>query len=141
MWKLILVVGFESFLDTGYFDSLFRSREEPDKFTTTILSRASYSMLVILFLFYPLAGYLADIRWGRYKTVVYSLRVIGGSLVLAVVLVCMASLSFIPVMIKANMDYNYDLDYDYPSSTIQSHILTLRGWAREELVSKISQFK
>ena len=86
-----------SFLDT---DILFRG--EPDKFTTTILSRASYSMLVTLFLFYPLAGYLADIRWGRYKTVVYSYMLSGGSLVLAVVLVCLASLSIIPVMIKAN---------------------------------------
>ena len=120
VWKLILVVGFESFLDTGYFDSIFR--EEPDKLIITILGGASYSMLVILFLFYPLAGCLADIRWGRYKTVVYSLRVIGGSLVLAVVLVCLAPLSFIPVMIKAN---NYDLDYDYPSSTIQIITLTV----------------
>jgi muramidase (phage lysozyme) len=40
-----------------------------------------YSAAAFLFLFYPLAGCLADIRWGRYKTVVYSVHVIWGSLV------------------------------------------------------------
>ena len=37
------------------------------------------------------------------------------------VLVCLASLSFIPGMIKANTDYNYD----HPSSTIQIITLTV----------------
>ena len=118
VWNLILVVGLESFLDTGYFGGLLGER---DKLMTTILSGIWYSGLVFLFLFYPLAGCLADIGWGRYKTVVYSVRVIWGSLVLAVVLVCLVSLSLIPVMIKANTDYNYD----YPSSTIQITTLTV----------------
>ena len=32
-----------------------------------------YGATTFLFLFYPLAGCLADIRWGRHKTVVNSL--------------------------------------------------------------------
>ena len=122
VWNLILVVGFESFLDPGYISSLIG---QPDKLVITTFSGASYSVLVFLFLFYPLAGCLADIRWGRYKTVVYSLCIIWGSLVLAVVLVCLASLSFIPVMIDSNFHYEYlfDIDSDFPASSIQ--IITL----------------
>ncbi len=32
-----------------------------------------YGGLAIIFLFFPLAGFLADIKYGRYKTVVRSL--------------------------------------------------------------------
>ena len=52
------------------------------------------------FLFYPLAGCLADIRWGRHKTVINSLYTILWSLVLAIILAGVVSLSFIPVMIQ-----------------------------------------
>ena len=38
-----------------------------------------YSLFALLYLFYPLAGCLADIRCGRYKTTIYSLWFIAGS--------------------------------------------------------------
>ena len=38
-----------------------------------IYATTFFALLVILYLFYPLAGCLADIRCGRYKTVFYSL--------------------------------------------------------------------
>jgi peptide/histidine transporter 3/4 len=41
-----------------------------------------FALLAIVYLFYPLAGCLADIRCGRYKTVLYSLWIITGSGVL-----------------------------------------------------------
>ena len=76
-----------------------------------------YGFSALLLLFYPLAGHLADIRWGRYKTVVNSLCVILWSLVLATVLVCVAILSFIRAMILS--------PDTYPSNTIQSIVLAV----------------
>ena len=38
-----------------------------------------YSLFALLYLFYPLAGCLADIRCGRYKTAIHSLWFIAGS--------------------------------------------------------------
>ena len=68
LWNLILVAGLESLLEPSCFGILFGSI---DSLRATILSVSTYSMVGFLFLFYPLAGCLADIRWGRYKTVVY----------------------------------------------------------------------
>ena len=68
-----------------------------------------YSVVAFLFLFYPLAGCLADIRWGRYKTVVYSVRVILGSLVAGVVLGGVAAVSMIPVFMKSQDPNNIQL--------------------------------
>ena len=68
-----------------------------------------YSVVTFLFLFYPLAGCLADIRWGRYKTVVYSVRVIWGSLVAGVVLGGVATVSMIPVFMKSQDPNNIQL--------------------------------
>ncbi len=77
LWNLILVAGFESLLDPNFFRVLF----ETDNFDTlSMISVIMYSVVAFLLLFYPLAGCLADIRWGRYKTVVYSVRIIWGSL-------------------------------------------------------------
>ena len=80
---MILVAGLESLLDPSFFGILFGA---VDSLRLTILSVSIYSVVAFLFLFYPLAGCLADIQWGRYKTVVYSVRVIWGSLVAMVVL-------------------------------------------------------
>ena len=85
VWNLILVAGFKVFLDPNFFRVLFKfTHETDDNFNS--LSVIMYSVVAFLFLFYPLAGCLADIRWGRYKTVVYSVRVIWGNLVAGVIL-------------------------------------------------------
>ena len=82
VWNLFIVAGLEVFLDPsiyGYFLLYFGS--DIYNLGTTIL----YSAVAFLFLFYPLAGCLADIRWGRYKTVVYSLHVIFWDLLFIVI--------------------------------------------------------
>ena len=87
LWNLILVAGLKCFFDPSFYDVTV---EYFDVKGITILSGSMYSVIAFLFLFYPLAGYLADIRWGRYKTVVNSLCVIWGSLVAILVLPGMA---------------------------------------------------
>ena len=101
LWNLILVVGLQSFLDPNFFVNFIA---EFDGLIITILSGVSYSGLAFLYLFYPLAGCLADIRWGRYKIVVNSLCVIWGSLVAIVVLAGVATMSIIPAFIIKPQD-------------------------------------
>ena len=68
IWNLSFVAGLESLkLDPSF---LGYNAEEDDNYTTTIVSGSLYSILAFYFLFYPLAGYLTDIHWGRYKTVI-----------------------------------------------------------------------
>ena len=69
-WNFILVVGFESFLDPNFFGYVVG---EHDTFSTILVSGSVYAALAFLYLFYPLAGCLADIRWGRYKTIINGL--------------------------------------------------------------------
>ena len=125
VWNLIISFGILGFLDPSWYIALFNdilllnvyydySYAITSWLTTT---GVVYGFSALLLLFYPLAGYLADIRWGRYKTVVNSLRVILWSLVLAIVLACVATLSFIPIMILS--------PDTYPSNTIQTVMLTV----------------
>ena len=96
MWNLILVAGFKGFLDPNFFRVLFVNGDPYG-----ILSVTMYSIVAFLFLFYPLAGCLADIRWGRYKTVIYSVRVIWGSLLAMTVLGGVVASILIPVLLKS----------------------------------------
>ena len=115
VWNLILVAGLESFLDPNYFKlNIFVPFDDPSGII--FVSGITYSIFAFLFLFYPLAGCLADICWGRYKAVVISLCAIWGSLVAMVVFGGVATLGFIPLMIKPP-------DAVYPSGTVQ--IITL----------------
>ena len=116
LWNLILVAGLQSFLDPSYFINFF---VQGDKLSIIITSGSIYSGLAFLYLFYPLAGCLADIRWGRYKTVVNSLRVIWGSLVVMAVLVSVAVAS---VMVPVSLMQ----DDTYPN-IIQTIMLVLIG--------------
>ena len=104
LWNLIIVTGLGSFLDPNYFNTMATDDDDDWDFTT-VLKAGIYSALAFLLLFYPLAGCLADIRWGRYKTVIYSLCAIWLSLVLGVVLACVAAVGFIPVMINPPNPY------------------------------------
>ena len=55
-----------------------------------IVNGIQFGISVFLLLFYPLAGCLADIRWGRYATIVNSLHFMFLSLVLTGVLIGLA---------------------------------------------------
>ena len=61
------------------FWSLVFGGANPDLFSrdyTYIYSLAGYGLLAILFCFFPLAGFLADVKYGRYKVVVRSMYLI-----------------------------------------------------------------
>ena len=99
LWNLILVSGLESFLDPSFFGIMIGTY---DSFNMTIPSVIMYSMVGFLFLFCPLAGCLADIRWGRYKTVVYSVRIIWGSLLAMIVFGVVGAASIMIPMVLAD---------------------------------------
>ena len=113
LWNLILVVGLESFLDPYYYGNML---EDIGWYGTIIVNGSTYSAQTFLFLFYPLAGCLADIQWGRYKTVINSLCIILWSQVSVIVLTCVAAVGFIPIMIH---------DPNYPSGTVQKVMLAV----------------
>ena len=56
-----------------------------------------YGLIAAWLLFYPLAGYLADVRYGRYKVVIFSLRMIWFALVFLVVAGAILSIVTWPV--------------------------------------------
>ena len=95
IWNLIITFGLVGFLDPTFYISVFPG---DDGLFVLIIPGVSYGFTGFLFLFYPLAGCLADIRWGRHKTVVNSLCFILWSLVLVVMLGGLATVGFIPLM-------------------------------------------
>ena len=48
-----------------------------------------YGLIGIWLLFYPLAGYLADVRYGRYKVVTFGLKTIWLGIVTVVIISCL----------------------------------------------------
>ena len=115
LWNLILVAGLESFLDHSFFSITFGVL---DSYRVTFLSVTMYSVVAFLFLFYPLAGCLADICWGRHKTVINSLRVIWGSLVAMVVFGGVGTVSITIPMFLINSQ-------DFPLNTVQIIVIIL----------------
>ena len=115
VWNLIISFGILGLLDPTALIYLASVNSESLISGLLILY---YGFSALLFLFYPLAGFLADIQWGRLKTVVNSLCTILWSLVLAMVLVGVAILGFIPVMIQTH-------DQDTYPNTIQTIVLAV----------------
>ena len=99
LWDLILVSGLESFLDPSFFGIMIGTY---DRLGVTILSVITYSMVGFLFPLYCLAGCLADIHWGRHKTVVYSVRIIWGSLLAMIVFGVVGAASIMIPMVLAD---------------------------------------
>ena len=60
----------------------------------------NYGASALLFLFYPLAGYLADVRWGRHKTVVNGLSFILCGMLMVIFLAGLATIASIPILIQ-----------------------------------------
>ena len=104
LWNLILIAALEGLLDPNFFRVIIIEIGYNMYGNSVIM----YSVVAFLFLFYPLAGCLADIQWGRYKAVVYSVRIIWGSLVAIVVLGGVATVSMIPVILKSQDQVTYD---------------------------------
>ena len=89
MWNMIVSFGLTAFLDPSLY---IISIVKPDQYCpdgdecsymnliTELVMGVTYGASALILLFYPLAGCLADIRWGRHKTVVNSLYFIFGAL-------------------------------------------------------------
>ena len=74
LWNLMITVGFRSFFDPSLHTvTIFKINESDIYLLAVLIYGLSYGMNGLLFLFYPLAGFLADVRWGRYITVKNSL--------------------------------------------------------------------
>ena len=95
-----------SFLDPSFYTSFLEGNDD-----STVIGIA-YGSSAFFLLFYPVAGYLADVRWGRYKAVVNGLSFIFYSILLVIFLICLATVASIPIIVK---------DPDYSSlGTIQT---------------------
>ena len=73
-WNLIISIGFtESFFDPSLYTVLFNDidydDDDDDYFSVMLINGLPYGLNALLFLFYPLAGFMADVCWGRYTTV------------------------------------------------------------------------
>ena len=110
-WNLIISVGFKGFLDPSLytvtittislnFDSKLQYiiysyyRYNP----VLMLFGLSYGISALLLVFYPLAGFLADVRWGRYATVKNSLCFLFLSTVIMIILTGLALLGSTPIV-------------------------------------------
>ena len=90
VWNFIIVMGLGSTFHPNIYTSTLLHIGNTYTNAATIVSGIPYGISVFLLLFYPLAGCLADIRWGRYGTIVNSLCFIFWSQVLIFVLIGLA---------------------------------------------------
>ena len=125
VWNLIISIGFKSFFDPSlYTITILKLTSDDDNFyydytSVLMVYGLSYGINALLFVFYPLAGFLADVRWGRYTTVKNSLCFLFWSIVLMPILAGLAFLGSTPLIIKS---YDY---YTFSVSTTQTIITTV----------------
>ena len=74
----------------------------------TIVRICVYGVLAIFLLFYPLAGYLADAHWGRYKTIFGSLRFILLSVLIIIFLGILGTVISLAIALTIDYDYSYE---------------------------------
>ena len=65
----------------------------------------TYGVSALLFLFYPLAGFLADVCWGRYSTVKNSLCFLFWSIVLIIFIAGLGMLGSTTMIVRSLNDY------------------------------------
>ena len=78
-WNFCITILLTSWLDPIYYTTIVA---DDYRISTGFIVPVFCGMAAILYLFYPLAGCLADIKCGRYKSIVYSLCFIPWSLLL-----------------------------------------------------------
>ena len=88
-WNFCITLVFTSILDPIVLLIAETTSIDQDTFTHAIgvLVPSFCACIAFLYLFYPLAGYLADTRCGRYKTIIYSLSSFTILFLVAVVIV------------------------------------------------------
>ena len=67
-----------------------------------------YGVLAVFLLFYPLAGYLSDTRWGRYKTIHGSIRFLLLSLLIIIFLGILVSGMTLAIVFTIDYDDSYE---------------------------------
>ena len=92
VWNLTVAYGLEFFFYTIAATSIL-------PFNTLAVRVIMYSLSSLSLLFYPLAGYLADTRWGRHETIVGSLRFVLLSLAMIFILGSLGTAGSIPVLL------------------------------------------
>ena len=103
VWNLIISIGFRSFFDPSlYTVTILKYTFDDDDFyydyiSVLMLYGLTYGTNALLLIFYPLAGFLADVCWGRYTTVKNSLCFLFWSIVLMLILAGLALLGSIPL--------------------------------------------
>ena len=86
IWNLIIVASLNTFFDPSFYIYSINNvpRLEGIRSQSFIFMPILYGGSAFLFLFYPLAGCMAETRWGRYKTILTSVYVIFWSFILMV---------------------------------------------------------
>ena len=95
VWNICVIFGLE------YFSSLLSGISVDNTVARIIVD----AILAIFLLFYPLAGYLADVRWGRYNTIFGSIRFILITLLIFYILGILGTC--IALSIALTVDSNY----------------------------------
>ena len=99
VWNSIIAFGLISLMDPSIYTGNFVAVSMYSVDILSLIIRSTiYGFNAFIFLFYPLAGYLADIRWGRHKTVVNSLCFIMWTLILMIMLFGLTIIGIIPVI-------------------------------------------
>ena len=107
IWVFLASVLHWSFTDPNSFVTPLSLQYLGGKSYLVAVIVSAYVYFAILQLFYPLAGYLADVRYGRYKCIVYSLwSFIAGSLLLGV---CVPLPCIYAIVVPHNESWNYVL--------------------------------
>ena len=106
VWNLIISIGFKSFFDSSLYTTIIiKFIIDPPYYNPTLmLFGLSYGSSALLFVFYPLAGFLADVCWGRYATVKNSLCFLLWSIVIMIILGGLALLGSTPMISQAYDD-------------------------------------
>ena len=131
VWNIIISIGFKSFLDPSLYTNIIAKydfdHDYYDGYSSVLLVHGlSYGMNALLFLFYPLTGFLADVCWGRYTTVKNSLCFLFWSIVLMIFLAGLAMLGSTTMIVRSVSEY---LIY-YNAETLSLTTITITIYAQ-----------
>ena len=93
-WNLIVSFSLMSFFDPNLYSIAISS--------SVFVNGICYGVSSFFLLFYPLAGYLADVKWGRNKTVVNSLCFVFWYPIMLAMAGGLAFINFVPVIAFAD---------------------------------------
>ena len=98
VWNLCIAIGLE------FFSLTLLLPDTLDNIVRIIV----YGILAVFLLFYPLAGYLADVHWGRYKTIHGSIRFLLLSLLIIIFLGIFGTCMTLAIVFTIDYDYSYE---------------------------------